>query len=108
MAEAQGSVNRSFPQAIRSALTNSNKSQYLIQTSSGHVPNTRKVTRDTAILQKLYHNKVPKDIHLEAETFQLQIDMYEEKFKRPKQSSDPILKALKSKGVTLPEHDKKR
>ena len=61
--------NRSFPEAVKGYLINSNKSEYLIEYRDQIVPLTSKVNMHLAILQKVYKNKVPEDLESESLLF---------------------------------------
>ena len=56
---------KTFPQAIRSALINSNKKEYLTMHEGKFVPLTTRINRDITILQKYYGDKIPSDIDQE-------------------------------------------
>ena len=60
---------KTFPQAIRSALINSNKKEYLTIHEGKFVPLTTLINRDITILQKYYGGKIPSDIDQESSLF---------------------------------------
>ena len=60
---------KTFPQAIRSALINSNKKEYLTIHEGKFVPLTTRINRDITILQKYYGGKIPNDIDQESSLF---------------------------------------
>ena len=60
---------KTFPQAIRSALINSNKKEYLTIHEGKFVPLTTRINRDITILQKYYGGKIPSDIDQESSLF---------------------------------------
>ena len=60
---------KTFPQAIRSALINSNKKEYLTIHNGKFVPLTTRINRDITILQKYYGGKIPNDIDQESSLF---------------------------------------
>ena len=60
---------KTFPQAIRSALINSNKKEYLTIHEGKFVPLTTRINRDITILQKYYGGKIPTDIDQESSLF---------------------------------------
>ena len=60
---------KTFPQAIRSALINSNKKEYLTIHKGKFVPLTTQINRDITILQKYYGGKIPSDIDQESSLF---------------------------------------
>ena len=60
---------KTFPQAIKTALINSNKKEYLTVHDGKFVPLTMKINRDITILQKYYNGKIPSDIEQESSLF---------------------------------------
>ena len=60
---------KSFPQAVKTALINSNKKEYLAIHDGKFVPLTTKINRDISILQKYYNGKIPDDIESESSMF---------------------------------------
>ena len=78
--------NRSFPQAVRSHLVNSNKPKYLAMYGQQIIPLTKVINLDLSILQKFYDNKVPHNLHIESERFEVIIAAHTEKFKSSKTS----------------------
>ena len=63
------STVKSFPQAVKTALINSNKKEYLAIHDGKFVPLTTKINRDISILQKYYNGKIPEDIESESSMF---------------------------------------
>ena len=78
--------NRSFPQAVRSHLVNSNKPKYLAMYGQQIIPLTKVINLDLSILQKFYDNKVPHNLDIESEQFEAIIAAHTEKFKSSKTS----------------------
>ena len=60
---------KSFPQAVKTALINSNKKEYLAIHDGKFVPLTTKINRDISILQKYYNGKIPDNIESESSMF---------------------------------------
>ena len=60
---------KTFPQAIKTALINSNKKKYLTVHEGKFVPLSTKINRDITILQKYYNGKIPSDIEQESSLF---------------------------------------
>ena len=60
---------KTFPQAIKTALINSNKKEYLTVHDGKFVPLTMKINRDITILQKYYNDKIPSDIEQDSSLF---------------------------------------
>ena len=60
---------KTFPQAIKTALINSNKKEYLTVHDGKFVPLTAKINRDITVLQKYYNGKIPSDIEQESSLF---------------------------------------
>ena len=73
--------NRSFPQAVRSHLVNSNKPKYLAMYGQQIIPLTKVINLDLSILQKFYDNRVPLNLDIESEWFEVIIAAHTEKFK---------------------------
>ena len=71
--------SRSFPQAIRSTLINSNKWKYLTMYGKEVVPLTKVINFDISVLQKHYNNRVPDDLVHKSELFKSIINMYDTK-----------------------------
>ena len=61
---------KTFPQAIKTALINSNKKEYLTIHDSKFVPLTTRINRDISILQKYYNGIIPSDLEQESSLFQ--------------------------------------
>ena len=59
-----------FPQAIKTALINSNKKEYLTIHDGKFVPLTTRINRDISILQKYYNGIIPSDLEQESSLFQ--------------------------------------
>ena len=78
--------NRSFPQAVRSHLINSNKPKYLTMYGDAIVPLTKIINLDLSILQKYYDNRVPPNIDEESRLFEQIICSHNSKFKSSKTS----------------------
>ena len=60
---------KTFHQAIKTALINSNKKEYLTVHDDKFVPLTTKINRDITILQKYYNGKIPSDIEQASSLF---------------------------------------
>ena len=67
--ETIASTVKTFPQAIKTALVNSNKKEYLTTHEGKFVPLTTKINRDITILQKYYNGKIPSDIEQKSSLF---------------------------------------
>ena len=67
--ETIASTVKTFPQAVKTALINSNKKEYLTIHEGKFVPLTTKINRDISILQKYYNGKIPSDIEQESSLF---------------------------------------
>ena len=78
--------NRSFPQAVRSHLVNSNKPKYLAMYGQQIIPLTKVINLDLSILQKFYDNKVPHNLDIESKWFEAIIAAHTEKVKSSKTS----------------------
>ena len=78
--------NRSFPQAVRSHLINSNKPKYLTMYGDAVVPLTKIINLDLSILQKYYDNRVPQNLDEESRLFEQIICTHNSKFKSSKTS----------------------
>ena len=78
--------NRSFPQAVRSHLINSNKSKYLTMYGDAVVPLTKIINLDLSILQKYYDSRVPPNLDEESRLFEQIICTHNSKFKSSKTS----------------------
>ena len=89
--------NRSFPEALRSCLINSNKQEYLVEYNGQVVPLTSKINLHLAILQKHYNNKVPENLEEESTLFSEIITAHRERFKRYDCSKDKLGMKLKEK-----------
>ena len=68
--ETIASTVKTFPQAIKTALINSNKKEYLTIHDGKFVPLTMKINRDISILQKYYNGLIPNDLEQESSLFQ--------------------------------------
>ena len=73
--------NRSFPQAVRSHLINSNKAKYLTMYGDAVVPLTKIINLDLSILQKYYDSRVPPNLDEESRLFEQIICTHNSKFK---------------------------
>ena len=73
--------NRSFPQAVRSHLINSNKCKYLTMYGDNVVPLTKVINLDLTILQKFYESRVPPNLDEESQLFESIISAHTSKFK---------------------------
>ena len=73
--------NRSFPQAVRSHLINSNKCKYLTMYGDNVVPLTKVINLDLSILQKFYESRVPPNFDEESQRFESIIYSHTSKFK---------------------------
>ena len=62
--------NKSFVQAVRGYLINSNKHKYLTTYAGQVVPLSKVINIDLSILQKYFNNKVPDNITVESQFFQ--------------------------------------
>ena len=60
--ETIASTVKTFPQAVKTALINSNKKEYLTIHEGKFVPLTTRINRDISILQKYYNGRIPSDI----------------------------------------------
>ena len=78
--------NRSFPQAVRSHLINSNKPKYLTMYGDAVVPLTKIINLDLSILQKYYDSRVPVNLDAESRLFEQIICSHNSKFKSSKTS----------------------
>ena len=78
--------NRSFPQAVRSHLINSNKAKYLMMYGDAVVPLTKIINLDLSILQKYYNSHVPPNLDEESRLFEQIICTHNSKFKSSKTS----------------------
>ena len=67
--ETIASTVKTFPQAVKTALINSNKKEYLTIHECKFVPLTTRISRDISILQKYYNGKIPNDIEQESSLF---------------------------------------
>ena len=67
--ETIASTVKTFPQAVKTALINSNKKEYLTIHEGKFVPLTTRINRDISILQKYYNGKIPSDIEQESSLF---------------------------------------
>ena len=72
---------KSFPQAVKTYLINSNKRAYLTIHDGKFVPLTAKINRDISILQKYYSGKVPDDLEQESALFPAIIEEASKEFK---------------------------
>ena len=72
---------KSFPQAVKTSLINSNKRAYLTIHDGKFVPLTAKINRDISILQKYYSGKVPNDLEQESALFPAIIEEASKEFK---------------------------
>ena len=78
--------NRSFPQAVRSHLINSNKPKYLTMYGDAVVPLTKIINLDLSILQKYYDSCVPANLDEQSRLFEQIICSHNSKFKSSKTS----------------------
>ena len=78
--------NRSFPQAVRSHLINSNKAKYLTMYGDAVVPLTKIINLDLSILQKYYDSRVLPNLDEESRLFEQIICTHNSKFKSSKTS----------------------
>ena len=67
--ETIASTVKTFPQAVKTALINSNKKEYLTIHEGKFVPLTTRINRDISILQKYYNGRIPSDIEQESSLF---------------------------------------
>ena len=67
--ETIASTVKTFPQAVKTALINSNKKEYLTIHEGKFVPLTTRIFRDISILQKYYNGRIPSDIEQESSLF---------------------------------------
>ena len=86
--------NRSFPQAVRSHLINSNKAKYLTMYGDAVVPLTKIINLDLSILQKYYDSRVPPNLDEESRLFEQIICTHNSKFKSSKTSINAKLMEL--------------
>ena len=70
VSDAISQNNKTFAQAVRGYLINSNKHKYLSTYAGQVVPLTKVINIDISILQKHYKNRVPDNIDDESELFQ--------------------------------------
>ena len=97
------SNTRSFPNAIRSHLINSNKRKYLIRYGEEIVPMSRIINLDISILQKYYKNKVLDDIEMEASNL---IMVHTNKFKTAETSvSSKLLDSVRKVDARIKPSD---
>ena len=78
--------NRSFPQAVRSHLIDSNKAKYLTMYGDAVVPLTKIINLDLSILQKYYDSRVLPYLDKESRLFEQIIYTHNSKFKSSKTS----------------------
>ncbi len=95
--EATNAVARSFPEAIKSTLLESNPERYSVDTLMGVRPKMTDLVEDTAILQTYFKNKVPDNLEHMGETFQNIIK--DVRMRNARKSSDPIVSKLSENGV---------
>ena len=69
--------NKSFAQAVRGYLINSNKHKYLTTYAEQVVPLTKVINYDLSILQKHYHNRVPDNLSEESGLFASILDPHQ-------------------------------
>ena len=69
--------NKSFAQAVRGYLINSNKHKYLTTYAEQVVPLTKVINYDLSILQKHYHNRVPDNLSEESDLFASILDPHQ-------------------------------
>ena len=86
--------NRSFAQAVRGHLINSNKHKYLTTYADQVVPLTKVINIDLSILQKHYNNRVPANLQEESDFFQGILDIHQDKISS-KTSSTSLTSKLK-------------
>ena len=67
--ETIASTVKSFPQAIKTALINSNKKEYLTVHEGKFVPLTTRINRDISVLHKYYNGRVPDDLEQKSALF---------------------------------------
>ena len=67
--ETIASTVKTFPQAVKTALINSNKKEYLTIHEGKFVPLTTRINRDISILQKYYNGRILSDIEQESSLF---------------------------------------
>ena len=67
--ETIASIVKMFPQAVKTALINSNKKEYVTIHEGKFVPLTTRINRDISILQKYYNGRIPSDIEQESSLF---------------------------------------
>ena len=79
--ETIASTVKTFPQAIKTALINSNKKEYLTIHDGKFVPLTTRINRDISILQKYYNGIIPSDLEQESSLFQTIIAEANKRFK---------------------------
>ena len=72
---------KSFPQAVKTSLINSNKRAYLTIHDGKFVSLTTKINRDISILQKYYSGKVPDYLEQESALFSAIIEEASKEFK---------------------------
>ena len=78
VSDAISQNNKSFAQAVRGYLINSNKHKYLSTYAGQVVPLTKVINIDISILQKHYKNRVPDNIEDESELFQNILDTHQQ------------------------------
>ena len=69
LGETITSTVKTFPQAVKTVLINSNKKEYLTIHEGKFVPLTTRINRDISILQKYYNGRIPSDIEQESSLF---------------------------------------
>ena len=79
--ETIASTVKTFPQAIKTALINSNKKEYLTIHDGKFVPLTTRINRDISILQKYYNGIIPSDLEQESSLFPTIIAEANKRFK---------------------------
>ena len=89
--------NKSFPEALRSYLINSNKQEYLVEYNGQVVPLMSKINLHLAILQKHYNNKIPENCEEENTLFSEIITSHREQFRQYDCAKDKLGVKLQEK-----------
>ena len=89
--------NKSFAEALRSYLINSNKQEYLVEYNGQVVPLTSKINLHLAILQKHYNNKIPDNCEEESILFSEIITSHRERFSQYDCAKDKLGVKLQEK-----------
>ena len=98
--------NKSFPEALKSYLINSNKQEYLVEYGDQIVPLTSKINIHLAILQKHYNGKIPENLEEESELFSQIIISHRDRFKPYDSSRDKLGLKLKEKMTEIDKESK--